>query len=99
MVIAALKQAGTDLARLVVPVQCAGCSLVDVRLCEECAVPWWGAPLRVESAAPRLDVEGLAPLPVWTVATLDGEVESLMRAWKDGGRRDLDRWLAAAMSR
>ena len=94
-----LKQASADLARLVVPVECAGCSQVDVRLCEECAVPWWEPPARVESAAPRLDVQGTSPLPVWAVAVLDGPVESMVRAWKDGARRDLDRWFAAAMNR
>lgn len=99
MVTATLKRAGADLARLVVPVECAGCSRVDVRLCEDCAIPWWEAPLRVESTAPRLDVDGEPPLPVWAVALLDGPVESMVRAWKDGARRDLDRWFAAAMKR
>lgn len=99
MATAILKQAAADLARLVVPVECAGCSRLDVRLCEHCAIPWWEAPLRVESAAPRLDVAGSAAFPVWAVAVLDGPVESMVRAWKDGARRDLDRWFAAAMHR
>lgn len=99
MVTATLKQAATDLARLVVPVECAGCGAVDMRLCEDCAVPWWEAPLRVESAAPRLDVEGSAAFPVWAVSVLDGPVESMVRAWKDGQRRDLDGWFAQAMDR
>src|SRR5690554_1332157 len=99
MVTARFKQAGADLARLVVPVECAGCSLLDVRLCEDCAIPWWEAPRRVESAAPRLDVEGEPRFPVWAVAVLDGSVESMVRAWKDGARRDLDRWFADAMRR
>lgn len=96
---AVLKQAAVDLARLVVPVECAGCSLVDVRLCQECAAPWWNAPVRVESAAPRLDVVDAAPLPVWAIAPLEGRVEAAVRAWKDGSRRDLDPWFAAAMNR
>lgn len=92
-----MRTAATDLARLIVPVQCAGCGELDVRLCEECAAEWWEWPMRVESGAPRLDIDGRAPLPVWAVAPLDGSVESLVRAWKDGSRRDLDRWLAGAM--
>ena len=99
MVTRRLTQAAADLARLIVPVECAGCSQVDVRLCDECAVPWWEAPARVESAAPRLDVQGSAPLPVWAITNLDGPVESMVRAWKDGARRDLDRWFVAAMHR
>lgn len=99
MVTGVLKQAGIDLARLVVPVECAGCSQVDVRLCEDCAAPWWDTPARVESAAPRLDVTGTAPFPVWAIAVLDGPIESTVRAWKDGARRDLDGWFAAAMTR
>lgn len=94
-----LNQAASDIARLIVPVECAGCSRLDVRLCEDCAAPWWDEPARVESAAPRLDVQGQAPLPVWAVAVLDGPVESTVRAWKDGSRRDLDRWFAHAMRR
>ncbi|MFW2513130.1 ComF family protein [Demequina sp. SO4-13] len=86
-----------DLARLVVPVECAGCGEVDVRLCPDCAAPWWERPVRVESGAPRLDVDGSPALPVWAVAALDGAAESVMRAWKDGSRRDLDRWLAGTV--
>ncbi|MFW7413653.1 ComF family protein [Demequina sp. SO4-18] len=92
-----LRTMASDLARLVVPVECAGCGEVDVRLCAECAAQWWEWPVRVESGAPRLDVEGRAPLPVWAVAALDGSAESVVRAWKDGSRRDLDRWLAGAV--
>lgn len=99
MVWQTLTQAATDLARLVVPVECPGCAQVDVRLCQDCATAWWDQPARVESAAPRLDVQGAPPLPVWAVAVLDGPVESTVRAWKDGARRDLDRWFAAAMYR
>lgn len=99
MVIRTLAQAARDLARLVVPVECPGCALVEVRLCQDCAAPWWDPPVRVESAAPRLDVADSAPLPVWAIAALDGAVEATVRAWKDGARRDLDRWFAAAMTR
>ncbi len=99
MATSVIRRAATDIARLIVPVECAGCARVDVRLCGECAAPWWESPLRVESEAPRLDIQGTARLPVWAIAALDGSVESLVRAWKDGRRRDLDRWLADAMQR
>ncbi len=53
--------------------------------------------MRIESGAPRLDIEGEAPLPVWAITVLDDAAESVVRAWKDGSRRDLDRWLAGAV--
>jgi len=88
-----------DLARLVVPVACAGCSRFDVRLCDECSAPWWEAPFRAEEGAARLDVLGRAPLPTWAVAELDGSVHRAIAAWKDGGRRDLDAFFGAAARR
>ncbi|WP_062132006.1 ComF family protein [Demequina aestuarii] len=95
--VGAARTAAEDLARLVVPVECAGCGEVDVRLCEDCASVWWGWPVRVDSGAPRLDIDGRAPLPVWAVAGLDGSPESVVRAWKDGARRDLDAWIAGSV--
>lgn len=94
-----LARAGRDLARLAVPVQCAGCGARDVRLCEGCAAPWWEEPLRSESSAPRLAIAGAAALPVWAVASLDGPTHAAVTAWKDGGRRDLDRFFADAAAR
>lgn len=80
-----------DLARLMVPVACAGCSRLDVRLCDECTAPWWEAPFRAEEGAARLHILGRQPLPVWAVTALDGAAHNAIAAWKDGGRRDLDR--------
>ena len=94
-----LRTAAADVARLLVPVECPGCGEPDVRLCTECAAAWWGPPLRVETAAPRLDVHDEQSMPVWACVPLDGAEDALVRAWKDGGRRDLDRWLARAMRR
>ncbi|WP_084129347.1 ComF family protein [Demequina sp. NBRC 110055] len=95
----ALATAGRDLARLVVPVECPGCGERDVRWCDACAAVWWEPALRVESLAPRLDVDGTAPLPVWAAATLAGPADGFVTAWKDAARRDLDRFLGDAMTR
>ncbi|MDN4474897.1 ComF family protein [Demequina sp. SYSU T00192] len=86
------------LARLVVPVACPGCGLVDVRWCEGCEAPWWEPPLRCETGAPRLDALD-PPLPVWSVAELDGPVHGTIAAWKDAGRRDLGALVAPALRR
>jgi predicted amidophosphoribosyltransferase len=88
-----------DAARLLVPVACAGCGLEDVPLCESCAAPWWDEPFRSEEGAGRLAVIGREALPVWAIAELDGPAHRVIGAWKDAGRRDLDRFFAAAAGR
>ena len=88
-----------DLARLIVPVACAGCGIEDVPLCESCSAPWWEQPFRAEEGAGRLAVVGRSALPVWAVAELDGPPHRAVGVWKDGRRRDLDRWFAAAALR
>ncbi|WP_061961721.1 ComF family protein [Demequina flava] len=94
-----LARAGRDLARCLVPVECAGCGAFDERICDECAAPWWEAPLRCEEDAPRLMVDNGALLPVWAIVPLTGEQHEAVAAWKDGGRRDLDAFFADAMGR
>lgn len=104
---AALRRAGGEhvrealrtAARAVVPVACPGCGLEDVRWCEACAAPWWDPPWRCEEEASRLVVAGESALPLWAIAALDGPAHGAVVAWKDGGRRDLDAGLAAAMTR
>ncbi len=86
------------LGRLVVPVECPGCGADDVRWCDECEAPWWEPPLRCETGAPRLSALD-PPLPVWSIAELDGPVHGVIAAWKDAGRRDLGALLGAAMRR
>lgn len=88
-----------DAARLIVPVACAGCGLEDVPLCEACSAPWWDEPFRAEEGAGRLAVVGRMALPVWAIAELDGPPHRAIGVWKDGRRRDLDAWFAAAASR
>lgn len=87
-----------DVARLVVPVSCPGCDLPDVAWCDPCLAPLGGPPRRAEDGAPRLDrLDGLAPLPVWTLASYAGPLREVVVAWKDRGRADLDRPLRAAV--
>lgn len=86
------------LARLVLPVECPGCGLADVRWCDECEAPWWQEPLRCETGAPRLDA-CRPPLPVWSVTALEGSPHDVLAAWKDSGRRDLAALLLPTMRR
>ncbi|NCT91367.1 ComF family protein [Cellulomonas sp. APG4] len=93
-----------DLARLVVPVRCPGCGLWDEPLCSRCAHCFDGPPQRCEDDVPRLDrdparLRGLDPLPVWALATYQGEARGVVVAWKDRGRRDLGRPLERAARR
>ena len=83
-----------ELARVVVPVQCAGCGAVDVVLCARCRAVLRAPVLRCEADAPRLDrMDGRPLLPVWARTTYDGPVRELVVAWKDRGRADLTRTL------
>lgn len=83
----------------VVPLNCPGCGLDDVPWCEECAALWWEDPFRSDGWAPRLDLFGRKPLPVWSIASLSGPAHLMIRAWKDGRRRDLDAFFSEAMHR
>ena len=94
-----LADLARDAARLLVPVACAGCGLDDVPLCESCSAPWWEEPFRAEEGAGRLVVMGRVPLPVWAIAHLDGAEQRAIGVWKDGRRRDLDRFFALAAAR
>ncbi len=93
-----IRRAAIDTARLVVPVSCPGCDLPDVRWCEACAAPWWAEPMRCDSGAPRLQRRS-GTLPVWSVTALDGPTHGFVAAWKDADRRDLDAFMADAMTR
>jgi predicted amidophosphoribosyltransferase len=94
----AVATSGRDIARIVVPVECPGCLAKDVRWCEDCAAVWWERPARCESGAPRLQRAG-PTLPVWSITALESSAHGMIAAWKDGGRRDLDRFFAAAIRR
>ncbi|MFI2753030.1 ComF family protein [Cellulomonas sp. P22] len=89
-----------DVGRLVLPVACGGCGELDVPLCEACHARLRVEPRRCEASAPRLDrSDGSTVLPVWSLAPCTGEVRELVVAWKDRGRTDLTRPLAAALAR
>ncbi len=92
------RRVAAHVARVVVPVECPGCGAVDVQWCEECAAQWWQQPLRSESSAGRLGLVGGSSLPVWAIASLEGSAHAMIAEWKDGGRRDLDRFFARRMS-
>lgn len=87
-----------DLTRLVVPVECPGCGLVDRTVCPQCRRALVGPARRVEAQVPRLDrMDGRAPLPVWALAEYSGPVRGLVVAWKDRGRSDLTPVLCTSM--
>jgi predicted amidophosphoribosyltransferase len=95
-----LVVAARDLARLVLPVECPGCGLQDEVLCESCAAALDRLVRRCEADVPRLDLmNGLPPLPVWTVADYTDPMRGVVVAWKDRGRRDLTAPLVAAARR
>lgn len=83
----------------IVPLVCPGCGCEDVPWCEGCAALWWEEPFRADDGAPRLDIDGRRTLPVWALAALLGPAHLMIRAWKDGRRRDLDPFFTEAMSR
>lgn len=79
-----------DLARLVIPVECPGCGRFDDPLCGGCAQALTRPVRRCEADIPRLDrMDGIAPLPVWTLAEYLGPTRGVVVAWKDRGRADL----------
>jgi predicted amidophosphoribosyltransferase len=97
---AVLVRAARDVARLVLPVECPGCGLLDELLCGRCGAALLGSPVRCEADVPRLDrMDGHAPLPVWCVAPYAGPVRGIVVGWKDHGRADLSTPLGAAVRR
>lgn len=98
MVPEALRTGLRDVARLVLPVRCPGCGAWDEPLCRRCAAALGGALRRCEDDLPHLGASG-APLPVWAVCAYAGPVRGVVVAWKDRGRADLTRPLAAVLAR
>ncbi|OLT55414.1 hypothetical protein BJF88_06110 [Cellulosimicrobium sp. CUA-896] len=97
---AVVRRALRDVERLLLPVACPGCRTPDVRWCARCLDVLHAPPRRCEAGAPRLDrLDGVAPLPVWTLADYTGGLRDVVVAWKDRGRADLDAPLAAAARR
>jgi predicted amidophosphoribosyltransferase len=71
---------------LLLPADCPGCG-AGQPACAECLAGLHGPPLRSQAG----------PVPVWSVAEYGDRTARLVRAWKDGGRHDLGRPLAAAL--
>ncbi|PWD52141.1 hypothetical protein C8046_17320 [Serinibacter arcticus] len=84
---------GRELARLVVPLACAGCDRWDVTLCEECRTRLT-RPTRVDGGAPAL----AGGLPVWGLGPYREALRRIVLAWKVAGRRDLDAILDGALA-
>ncbi len=86
------------LARLVLPVECAGCGSRDAVLCAACASAWSGPVVRCEAGAPRWDRMTGEPAPIWAAASYVGPVRGTVVAWKDKGRADLTGRLHRALA-
>ena len=85
----ALRSAGSELGRLLVPLECGGCGTADVRVCARCAAHLTGV-RRADAGAPRLDRFGDgAAWPVLAAGDYTGPVRELVVAWKDRDRADL----------
>lgn len=92
-------RARTELSRLVLPVDCAGCGRPDTDLCRPCSG------LLTAPALPVARLVGAEPgvweplhLPLYAVAELAGATRSALVAWKDRGRADLTPVVAAALA-
>lgn len=83
------------LADLFLPADCPGCAAA-LPVCAGCL-----AALAAEPSPGPHPGPGPGPLPgpaVWSVADYTGSTARLVRAWKDGGRRDLDGALGRALA-
>lgn len=82
-----------DLADLVWPLTCGGCESPGTRWCAACQALVDGPAV---STRPTPCPPGLPP--AWTVAAYDGAVRRAVVSWKDEGRHDLTRPLAAGLT-
>lgn len=82
---------------LVVPVECAGCRRPATRWCPRCdrALRRLHTAAHAEGFGGRSTVPGLG---VWSWGDYCSPLDSVITAWKDGGRRDLTGLLAARLA-
>lgn len=76
-----------DAFAFVLPVECAGCGVADVALCDTCR----------EALHPEPFVRTIEGLPIWSGLRFDGVVARVVRALKEDGRTSLARVLAPAL--
>jgi predicted amidophosphoribosyltransferase len=82
--------AASALLALAVPVECPGCRMPDVALCNGCRLLLQGDAVLVGAAV---------TVPAWACAPYAGPVSRCVVAWKDRGRHDLTPSLGAALAR
>lgn len=90
-----LETSARELARLLVPLACAGCAEPDYVLCPACAEHFLPQPMRAEQLAPRL---GGSEVKLWAQAKYREPLNYVVAAWKEGKREDLSKPLAQIMA-
>lgn len=88
----------SDLLDLVLPEECAGCRRAGRRWCARCdaALEHCRLPLGAGEVQPCPPPPGLPRCHAW--GRYAGPLQAAVRAWKDGGRRDLSPMLGALLS-
>lgn len=81
----------SELADLLIPLECGGCGRPRDRWCPTCAQTLTGSPLRVRT---RADLR----VPAWSLSRYEGAPARAVSAYKDRGRTDLAEPLGAALA-
>lgn len=91
--LARVKEAALDALAVLSPVECAGCGTPDRSLCRECLRELHGHPEVVVTG------DGSDRLGVWSALEYDGVPRAVFLAFKEDGRTDTARALAAPLRR
>ncbi len=81
---ALVRESILDAAAILLPVHCSGCGRPDRMLCDACA----------EELRPRVELEVVEGVPVWSALPYEGVPRRVLLAFKDAGRTDAARALA-----
>lgn len=81
---ALVRESILDAAAILLPVHCSGCGRPDRALCDACA----------EELRPRVELEVVEGVPVWSALPYEGVPRRVLLAFKDAGRTDAARALA-----